>query len=764
MKRIIIYVLTAISLLLVSCEVEKFAPIQTLQADRSSLVAPGIGASYTIAVSSNTSWKTRLTEEGWVSCDIEEFVGSASVNIVFDANEGGARSCELVLSTEDESITRRVILRQGAVTEDGLMSIAQMRSHEANGEYVFTSSSKIRGFVTTDLEGNNFYPHSFAMQDGFGSDAAGITITLADVQHDFVRGEEVEVELQGAVLKRNDDGVLALTPAKAPMRTQTTMISVEPMIVKMPSLAAGEYESMYVSIYNLQPLEESIGATLNAGVFMENSRGAKTFVKIFEGSLLTDATCPAGSGSVTGIAGPGATGEREAFIIPMSVSDLVFESVRFDILTGGVSSFPYVLSLYSDNGANESDEPKYIDYEVIPYSPASKFIDAYFYDKDRSTDVSLYMHAAGRTEDEIRSSLYWGNNMGYDCIPAKSFVTRQSAAGEYPGQAYYMLTMPLKSDFVHAGETFSVAFYIYNTNWAIRDWKLEYSLDMNNWYGYDEASGTGEGVIELMPGGNFTLYNVKFTSHTSIDAADILYLRLTPFGKRACISPTSIATGWGSDVRLSVGMLVCPHVARPSQTPQNTIWHHTFDELTEGSDYLMGDKLGLFDNLNGSLISAWNAQQRNGMSGINVAMRPGYAQVGYAEYGTDGLTAKSYKGTLQTPALEKVTGDVVNLSFKAMAFKSSRVGRKNMHNQLSEKSSDATDIEIEILDGGYIVELDGEIIPEVSKLAVSGLPVTEFKTFNLKLTGVTPQTKIVFKSAENGDFARWFIDDIIVTE
>ena len=87
-----------------------------------------------------------------------------------------------------------------------------------------------------------------------------------------------------------------------------------------------------------------------------------------------------------------------------------------------------------------------------------------------------------------------------------------------------------------------------------------------------------------------------------------------------------------------------------------------------------------------------------------------------------------------------------------------------MHNQLSEKSSDATDIEIEILDGGYIVELDGEIIPEVSKLAVSGLPVTEFKTFNLKLTGVTPQTKIAFKSAENGDFARWFIDDIIVTE
>jgi hypothetical protein len=209
-------------------------------------------------------------------------------------------------------------------------------------------------------------------------------------------------------------------------------------------------------------------------------------------------------------------------------------------------------------------------------------------------------------------------------------------------------------------------------------------------------------------------------------------------------------------------MLVCPHVARPSEAPQNTIWHHTFDNLTEGSDYLMGDKLGLFDNLNGSLISGWNAQQRNGISGINVAMRPGYAQVGYVEYATDGLTAKSYKGSLQTPELG-VTGNV-NLSFKAMAFKSSRAGRKNMHNQLSEKSSDATEIEVEILDGGYIVDLDGEVIPEVPMVTVSGLPVSEFKTFNLKVSGVTPQTKIVFKSAESADFARWFIDDITVTE
>ena len=753
--------LMALSLSLVSCKSEIFAPIQTLEVDRAELVAPGIGASYSISVNSNTSWQAKLTAEEWISCDVENFVGSATVNVVFGANEGEARSCELVLSSEDGSITRRVTLRQGAVMEDGQITIAELRSHEAEGEYVFSGSSRIKGFVTTDLEASNFYPNSFAIQDGFADGAAGITVSLAE-QPDFLRGEEVEVDLDGAVLKRNEDGMLVLAPAKTPARTQATRIGIEPMVAKMHDLAAGEYESMLVSAYNLQPSEESIGATLNDGVFMENSRGARAFVKIFKTSLLAEAICPDGSGSVTGIAGPAAHQDGYSFIIPMSVSDLVFEGGRFKILTGGVSSFPYVLSLYSDNGTNESIEPKYIDYEVIPYDPSTKFIDAFYYDKDRTTDVSLYVHASGRTEEEIRSSLYWGNNMGFDCIPAKSFVTRMSAAGEYPGESYYLLTMPMKNDFVPAGGTFSVAFYIYNTNWAIRDWKLEYSLDMNNWHGYDEASRTGEGVLEFMPGGNYTLYNVRFTAQTAIEATDILYIRLSPFGKRACINPGSIATGWGSDVRLSVGMLVCPHVARPSEAPQNTIWHHTFDSLTEGADYLMGDRLGLFDNLNGPLMGAWNAEQRNGMSGSNVAMRPGYAQVGYAEYATDGIKASSYKGSLQMPALG-VTGDVT-LTFKAMAFQSSRSRRINMNENVLEKGPDATEIEIEILDGGHVAELDGEATGEVTELIVSGLPVSEFKTYTLRIKDVKENTRIVFRSAEEKEFARWFIDDIIVTE
>ena len=182
------------NLLLGCSRAEIFAPVQTLEADMAELVAPGIGASYSISVNSNTSWQAELTAEEWISCDVEKFVGSTSVNIVFGANEGEARSCELVLSSEDGSITRRVNLRQGAMMEEGQITIKELRSHKSDGEYKFSGSSRIKGFVTTDLEGNNFYPNSFAMQDGFMNGESGITVSLAETKPDFLRGDEVEVD------------------------------------------------------------------------------------------------------------------------------------------------------------------------------------------------------------------------------------------------------------------------------------------------------------------------------------------------------------------------------------------------------------------------------------------------------------------------------------------------------------------------------------------------------------------------------------------
>ena len=74
------------------------------------------------------------------------------------------------------------------------------------------------------------------------------------------------------------------------------------------------------------------------------------------------------------------------------------------------------------------------------------------------------------------------------------------------------------------------------------------------------------------------------------------------------------------------------------------------------------------------------------------------------------------------------------------------------------------DKDIEIVGGGKVVELDGKSIDPVSELTILGLPASEFNTYNLKIEGATQQTSVVFKSAENIKFARWFIDDIIITQ
>ena len=258
MKRIFIYVLIAAGLFS-GCSMEGiFAPIKTLEVDREELLAPAIGASYSISVNSNTSWKAELTSDGWISCDVEDFVGSRSLNVVFRENEGEARNCDLVLSLADGSITRRVNLRQGARTEEGQITIAQLRDKEKDadgGEYKFSGPALIKGFVTTDLTDKNFYEDSFAMQDGFSSGTSGITICCKEMLPDFLRGDEVEIDLDGATLKRNEYGVLTLYPEKSPVRTPTNRIDVKPMPIMMTSLASGEYESMFVSVYNLQPIK-----------------------------------------------------------------------------------------------------------------------------------------------------------------------------------------------------------------------------------------------------------------------------------------------------------------------------------------------------------------------------------------------------------------------------------------------------------------------------------------------------------------------------
>ena len=87
---------------------------------------------------------------------------------------------------------------------------------------------------------------------------------------------------------------------------------------------------------------------------------------------------------------------------------------------------------------------------------------------------------------------------------------------------------------------------------------------------------------------------------------------------------------------------------------------------------------------------------KNGLSGTNVHQRPGYAQIGYVE--SQAVKRAEYEnkaGALLTPALN-ATGDL-NLSFRAMAYKTCSDRPKGKATEPKDKKGDLTEIVVEVI-------------------------------------------------------------------
>lgn len=190
-----------------------------------------------------------------------------------------------------------------------------------------------------------------------------------------------------------------------------------------------------------------------------------------------------------------------------------------------------------------------------------------------------------------------------------------------------------------------------------------------------------------------------------------------------------------------------------TQKPAGAIYFEPFDNLTTGLDYRHGDKLAGMLNFCGSDISVWDAAAKNGLSGVNVRQRPGYAQIGFVE--TQTVAQGSYTnsvGSLLTPAFG--ASGTLRVSFDAMAYKNTSV---HANSGAKDMGGDLKSVIVEVIGGGTI---DG-----ATKKVVSGLATDAFNTYSLTIDGATASTALRFTSEPaSGEFSRWFIDDICVTK
>lgn len=109
-----------------------------------------------------------------------------------------------------------------------------------------------------------------------------------------------------------------------------------------------------------------------------------------------------------------------------------------------------------------------------------------------------------------------------------------------------------------------------------------------------------------------------------------------------------------------------------------------------------------------------------------------------------------------TPALEKASG-TINLSFKAMCYRSPYTGRAEMSAAAQE---DVTNIVVKIKGAGSF-----EAASDVKSMTLSGISTSKFDKKTLTIYNSDATTQIEFTSPANTDkFTRWFLDDICVNK
>ena len=395
----------------------------------------------------------------------------------------------------------------------------------------------------------------------------------------------------------------------------------------------------------------------------------------------------------------------------------------------GLGRLPYVFSLFATDGTGNT--PKYLEKTVLTEKTHMQLKE-----KEEKTGSVLEAKTTGTNCD------YWSNKWhGHDNIVCDYFNTENT---------YLMLSVPLK---MSLPSSFRVSFGLFTepTHDIVKDWKVQYSKDKQTWY--DGATYQFERILKY--------YSVEITPEVTFSAGDMLHLRWIPYGNASWSGGTT--DGLKARVQLTSGIVISDAVS-PDSDASGNVYAEDFDRICGGVDYRHAgqkngiEKLGLLGELFGEKIDRWSDEQKRGLSGSNVAERPGYVQIGFATYtGNNRNSAGTNNvGSLVTPALENASG-TINLSFKAMCYRSPFTGRAGMS---SPAQADVTDVVVKIKGAGSF-----NPSTPVTTMTINGISTDRFDTKTLTLYNTNATTQIEFTStAVDKKFTRWFIDDICVSK
>lgn len=730
----------AVILLAGACKDEVALPRKSIALSTHDILAPSFATSFTFDIEANCDWEITVSgdDPSWLSLSTISDTGLATVTAtLLDNKTSSSRSLTLrVVARHDASVSDELHFIQAAAAAEGYMGIPDLKALAADGEYVVAEDLKLRGVVVSSVQDDNYFEDCLALQ---GTPEPGCGITLrCDEKLFYNMGEELEIALKNAVVSRNPQtGMMELKPVSdgSITRTRTTQVMVEALEVSYGELCSGLYESMYVGVYSQvhTPEEGSLSdLTMMDNPMMQDPDNNQFRMLSSQKASFGIDPVPDGSGELRGIAVP--DGGSWA-IRPCTAADKELTGLRFGASVG--IRLPYIFSFYAASQSNKDCK-----YVTVTDGTFSK-LGADFKVVDKNADMGVVLTAqvaANSTSSQFRLT-HWADEAAHDNIPAKSMV--------YGQDSYFLFTIPVAEDLP---ATFRISFGLSGTGGAPKNWALAYSTDGERFVTPADKS-TAISIPSGISGSGFYYYfTMPLTPETPVTKGQTLLLKLYPTDNVSCNGGTA---GYNSDSRLHSCLVIEAMPSFETATPDGAIYFEPFDGLTEGLDYLYGDKLAAMLNDCGSDIVDWDTSLRNGLSGTNVRQRPGYAQIGYVE--SQAVARADYVnqvGALLTPALG--AAGTLKLSFRAMAYKTCSDRPKAKAGEPKDKKGDLTSIVVEVIGGGTI---DG-----ATRKVIDGLSTTQFDTYSLTIDQATASTQLRFTSdAAADDFSRWFIDDICIT-
>lgn len=718
-----------------ACKDDVALPMQSITLDTHAILAPSFGTTLSFEVRANCDWQISVTgdDTSWAQLSRSEATGTATVAVAIGENATSAsRSLTLrVAAKRNAAVAEELNFVQASATSEGYLSVPDLRTLAADGDYTVTQEVKLRGIVVSSVQDNNYFENCLALQSDL-KPRCGITLRTDETLYRNP-GEELEIDLKGAVVGVNaETGVMELKPVSDDrvVRSETTQVTPEALPVTYAQLASGDYESMYVSL-DAQVVVSDLNKVLSDNVTVQTADDERFTLYARQNSTFGIDAVPVGSGRLCGIAG---VYDGNSVVMPCTAADFAaMNAPRFD---GGIT-LPYVLSIMTRTATN--GDGKYVYYSGSNSTGSIDGVSVTAMDGTGANITAKLSSSGGNL-----GFRYWTESSGHHNLPMKSWQELD--------QNYALLTFPLNETI---DGPFRFSFGWSASGSAPANWYLRYSNDNVTWY----TPAPTDGPHFVIPQGktvgggkNFFYWTIDIAPQIPLERRGTLYIRISPYdGTR--VDRSGAAIGNGGEIRLHSCAVVEKVPVFNTEKPAGAVYFEPFDNLTTGLDYRHGDKLAAMLNFCGSDISVWDAAVKNGLSGTHVRQRPGYAQIGFVE--TQTVAHGSYTnntGALMTPAFG--ASGTLTLSFDAMAYKNTSVFSSSGAKDLK---GDLKSVVVEVIGGGTI---DG-----AAKKVVSGLTYTEFNRFSLTIDGATASTAVRFTSEPaSGEFSRWFIDNICVTK